>query len=149
MQKLNFKNRKGFTLIEVLCSISVFIILFTLAFNVQLNTLKIKKYNEKMKNYTYIMEYVKNNIIYDIRYEDLMNLSCNGMKYVKLEDALKAENENKDILNLFSDKNPRREYIEINIEKGEALKIDLKLYANIYGTYKGEECEFYKGKFER
>lgn len=153
MQKLNFRSifkiKKGFTLIEVLCSISVFIILFTAAFSIQLNTFKIKKYNGKIKNYTYVIEYIKNNIIYSLGYEELINLSHDGRKYIKLEDALKAENENSNILSVFSSENPGKEYIEVDVEKGEVLKIDLKLKANIYGEYRDEECEFYKGKFER
>ena len=55
--------KKGFTLIEVLCSITVFSILFMTAISIQLNSFKVKKYNKDLYNSILIMEYVKNNII--------------------------------------------------------------------------------------
>ncbi|WP_446899343.1 type II secretion system protein [Clostridium sp. LBM24168] len=145
----NFRAKKGFVLIEILCSISVFAILFNTALHIQLNTYNIKKHNEKVINYTYEMKYIKDSMIYSMGYEDILKLWNSGKKYIGLKNISDYDYEGTDVMNLFSDKNFGSEYIQMEIECGEVLKIHLKLNADIYGTQSLEECEFYKGNFKR
>lgn len=145
----NIKIKKGFALIEVLCSMAIFTILFNSALCMQLNTYSIKKYNEKVRNYTYEMRYIKDSIIYSMSYKDIVELYDSGRKYVELKNISDYDYVGIDPKKLFSENNYGREYIEMEVEKGEVLKVNLKLKADIYGIEKLEECEFYKGNFKR
>ncbi|MBV4418618.1 hypothetical protein KM800_04650 [Clostridium tyrobutyricum] len=147
--KFSIKIKKGFTMIEVLCSICIFIMLFTTAFKIQLNVFKMQKYNKSINDCTYTVESIKNNMIYNLSYDDILKLDSNNMKYIEVNNFLKFNYTSDNILNLFSPIKPKGSYIEINIEKGEILKIKLKSNQNSYGINRVRECEFYKGNFER
>lgn len=136
-------------MIEVLCSISIFIILFTAATQIQLNVFKMKKYNKNINDCTYAVEYIKNNIIYNLSYDDLLNLDSNNMKYIGINSFIQFDYRRDNVLSLFSNIRPKNDYIEIYIERGEILKINLKSNENLYGIHKVRECEFYKGNFKR
>ncbi|WP_125152241.1 pilus assembly FimT family protein [Clostridium rectalis] len=67
------KDEKGFILIEVLCSILVFIAICTISFKVIISAFKLKTYNENLYYYARFLSEVKNCIIYndlDIHKED-------------------------------------------------------------------------------
>lgn len=146
--KSYLKRKNGFTMIEVLCSISMFTILFNSALRVQLDAFKIRKYNERIINYTYDIKYIKDNIIYNMSYEDIIDIWKCKRKYIELKNFSEYDDSSYDPTRLFSDKRPSGEYIEVNVEQGEILKIKLRLDAEVYGIKKSEECEFYKGNFK-
>ncbi|MHC6179432.1 type II secretion system protein [Clostridium sp. JNZ X4-2] len=141
---------KGFTLIEVLCSITVFSLLFMTALLIQLNTVKVKKYNEEVNRYTLIMEYVKNNIISNFSREDVLNLYKTGRIYVNCSEIKFEDIEEMEAGNLFSDVKPIKEpYIVLNVMENNVLKVNLQLYRKTYGKIKVDECEFYKGNYKK
>jgi prepilin-type N-terminal cleavage/methylation domain-containing protein len=145
----NIKKEKGFTLIEVLCSMAIFAILFSLALQIQLDSRNIKRYNHKLKSYTYEFSYIKNSIIYNLSYNDVIKLWDENKRYVNLTDDFIDKSVPKSAKELFLDRNSTKNYIEIEVEKGEILKIYLKMNVNVYGIMKSKECEFYKGNFQR
>lgn len=142
--------KRGFTLIEVLCSIVVFSLLFMAALCIQVSAVKVKNYNQGVNRCTLIMEYVKNNIEYNFSYEDVLNLYEKGRVYLNC-DELKVENMEKiKVYNSFSDVKPEKEpYIILNVTEGEVLKINLQFCRKIYGNIKVDKCEFYKGNYKR
>ncbi|MEY7999436.1 type II secretion system protein [Clostridium sp. Mt-5] len=141
---------KGFTLIEVLCSITVFSLLFMTALFIQLDTVKVKKYNEGVSSCTLIMEYVKNNIIYNFSREDILDLYKNGRIYINCNEIKFEDIEEIEAGNLFSDVKPMKEpYIVLNVMENNVLKINLQLYRKTYGKIKVDECEFYKGNYKK
>lgn len=141
---------KGFTLIEVLCSITVFSLLFMTALSIQLNTVKVKKYNEEVSSCTLIMEHVKNNIIYNFSREDILGLYKTGRIYVNCNEIKFEDIEDIEAGNLFSDMKPVKEpYIVLNVMENNVLKINLQLYRKTYGKIKVDECEFYKGNYKK
>ncbi len=139
---------KGFTLIEVLCSIAVFSLLFMTALYIQINAVKIKNYNEDADRYTLIMEYIKNNVRCNFSYEDILNLHEEGRVYLDCRNLKSEDIEKVKLYGLFSSVKPSREpYIILNIAAGEVLKIDLQFYGKIYGDVKVDKYEFYRGNY--
>lgn len=150
MKILNIRNTNlpagGFTMIEVLVSVSVFMIMFGAALQVQLNCHKIKAYNKKIEKYAYELKYVKDSILYDLSYQDVVSLCNNNKRYIDLNRSLPT---NESVKYVFSNNSAGKNYIEMEVEKSEVLKINLKVCIDFYGVNKVKECEFYKGDFKR
>lgn len=142
--------KKGFTLIEVLCSITIFSILFMTAISIQLNSFKVKKYNKDLYNSILIMEYIKNNIIYNCSYDEIMYLNSMNKRYISCNDLNFHSIKDNNLINLVSDAVPDEEpYVVLSISGAEVLKVNLQFYENIYGSIKVRECEFYKGNYKK
>ena len=144
------KKKKGFTLIEVLCAITLFSTLFITCLRIELDALTLEKYNKSMKKYLIGMEYIKNNMIYNFTYNDLKNLKDQRKYYCLINteelDNFKGENFKK----LFSKSKPENEpYIVMNIDGDKVYKISLKLYVKILNKERIMKCEFYKGKYKK
>lgn len=153
--KLCFKKNKisvkrGFTLIEVLCSITVLSILFMTALSIQLNSVKIKKYNKDLYNSILIMEHIKNDIIYNCSYDEIVYLNNMNKRYISCSGLNFYSIKGNNLLDLVSEAVPDKEpYIVLSISEGEVLKVNLQFYKNIYGRIKVQECEFYKGNYKK
>lgn len=144
------KANKGFTLIEVLCSIAVFSILFTTALTISADSLKLKRYSFRVKQYSAFMEKLKNNMLYNATYEELQTL-IEEEKYYIVEEKIKEENlKDGSVKDLFTSSKPLKEpYVALSVEGDKVLKISLKLYSKDFNREKVWECEFYKGKYKR
>jgi prepilin-type N-terminal cleavage/methylation domain len=148
MYKLN--KRKGFTLIEVLCSITLFSVLFMITLTMELKVLKVEKYNKQINNYSSIMEQIKNTMIYNSTYDEIEKLNLEHKYYMSEENIDFDKLEEKGVINMFVETKPlKNPYLVISIEDGNVLKVNLKLYANIINNTKVMECEFYKGKYKK
>jgi len=148
MYKLN--EKKGFTLIEVLCSITLFSVLFMIILTMQLKVVKIQKYNKQIDNYTLFMEEIKNVMIYNSTYDEIEKLNLENKYYISEENIDFDKLREKGVINMFVETRPLKEpYLVISIEEGKVLKVNLKLYANIINNTKVMECEFYKGKYKK
>ncbi|MDW8799599.1 type II secretion system protein [Clostridium sp. A1-XYC3] len=144
------KTKKGFTIVEVLCSITIFSILFMTSLTIALDSLKLKKYNSKTEQYSMFMEELKNNMIYDTSYEDLKGLHGEGKYYVTEDKIGKGNIKETSIKNMFTSSRPLKEpYLVLRIEEGDVLKVNLKLYIKQFNRLRIMECEFYKGKYKR
>lgn len=147
---LILKKKKGFTLIEVLCAITLFSILFITCLRTQLNAITLEKYNQNMKKYLVCMECIKNNVIYNFSYKDIENLKDQGRCYCSINtddlDILKGENLEK----LFTKSKPEnKSYLVMNIDGDKVFKVNLKLYIEILNKERIMECEFYKGNYKK
>lgn len=148
MWKLNHK--KGFTLIEVLCSITVFSILFMAALSIEINSLKIKKLNSELYSYSLFMEEIKNIMIYNCSYNKLQKLSLENKYYISKENMQIGKIKEKGIEGLFQQVLPsEKPYLVMIVEGDKVLKAKLKLYIKYLNSEKIMECEFYKGKYKR
>ena len=146
----NSNINKGYSLIEVICSITVFSILFITILSIQLNNLKLKKTSNEIHNNTIFMEAAKNNIIYNCSYDEIQKLALENRYYISKENIQEDKIKEKGITNLFAQDKPSEEpYIAIDIEQGKVLKLNLKLYTKIKDNTKVMECEIYKGKYKR
>lgn len=147
---LKLKSNKGFTLIEVLCSLCVFSILFLSALTMQINSYKIEKYYKEFESYCLFEEYVKNNLIYNCTYDEIQQLKAQNRFYIS-NDNIKLNNiENAGFTDMFvSTVQQQKPYAQIDIQGDKVLKINLKLYMQIMNKKEVMECEFYKGKYKK
>ena len=146
---LRLQNKKGFTLVEVLCSLGVFSIVFICMMSFDVTALNMKKDIKTMNNNVIIIEALKNNIIYKMTYEELKQLEVDKRVYINKEyitfDKIKAGG-----ADMFSNQviaaNP---YIKCNFTKNdstiEVFKISLLLYAGGENGILELRCDFYKG----
>ncbi|KAJ53425.1 hypothetical protein CTM_03004 [Clostridium tetanomorphum DSM 665] len=110
-------SKSAFTLIEVLCSISLFSIMLVTSTAIILNSFKLKLYNEELKEYAYFLEGLKNVILYDLDDDDFLYLNNKSKVFIN-ENNMKLEKLKKGNLKNTLDENISGEiYTCINIKK--------------------------------
>ena len=148
MSKL--RTKKGFTLIEVLCSLSIFYIMFTAALTTQCSSINIRKNNSNLKSYCLFFEALRNNMEYNASYDEILQLKSDGKFYVSLEkmdiDTIKDSN----LTNIFSNIMPSTQpYAQVSINGGDILKVNISLFYKLFNSEQNLQCTFYKGKYKR
>lgn len=147
---------KGFTLIEVICSLSIFSILFIYLSNFQFRNINLIKYNNEING---ILEYVRaleNNIIYKYEFEEIEEM-CNeplingtANKFYINKDEINLEvlkrDRFRDIVTKVHISDP---YIELQLShSGEnVIKIFLICHTDPYIKGKVIETSIYKGDY--
>lgn len=148
MLKLN--SKKGFALIEVLCSITLFAVLFMIVLTMEISVLKVQRYTKQLNSYSLFMEELKNTMIYNSTYDQIEKLNLEHRYYISEENIDISKLRELGPINMFVKTKPlKAPYLEINIEDGKVLKVDLKLYAKFINSTKVMESEFYKGHYKR
>jgi prepilin-type N-terminal cleavage/methylation domain-containing protein len=140
--------RKGFTLIEVLCSLAIFSIIFICIISCELSALNMKKSIKAMNANVLIMETLKNNIIYSMTYSELVMLKDNKSFYVH-KDNLSLDKFKGKLVNTFTVNKPIVEpYIELSFLQCEYEVYHLKIALHSKETNDRFklQCDFYKGK---
>ncbi len=124
----NLKDKKGFIMIEMLCALSIFIMLLSGALVASKNASKIKcEYREREK-YIGLLQGVKNEVMYNFTYEDLKNLKEENKLYIHKEEMNWDFHQNKDTKILFTNIVPQKEpYLEMRITETEIFKVNLIL----------------------
>lgn len=145
---LKSKTKKGFTLIEVMVGIAIFSILFSATMTLQLGYMRLKLHNEKMNNYRFYIETVRNRMLYDISYNKICELRNSSKIYINKNHINLESLRNEDIMSIFDPSvESEKLYIKADIEGGEVLKIELKLNTLVLGKMEAITCEFYKGAY--
>jgi prepilin-type N-terminal cleavage/methylation domain-containing protein len=139
---------KAFTIIEVLCSISIFSLLFLFLVSMELGKLKIAKYNEKLRDNIYIIEILKNRILVNEDFNTLNSLNKDTLYYIENADmkgeVIKTINFN----NLsMTNSSLQGSYISIKISGNSVLMIELNLHYISFGKENVIKCSFYKGNY--
>lgn len=143
-------KKKGFTLIEVLSSITLFAVLFMIILSMQLSVSRLERYNKQLTNYSVFMEELKNVMMYNSTYNEIMKLNLEHRYYISKENIDFEKVREKGFTKLFVETKPLEEpYLALNVEEGKVLKINLKLYTRFINNTKIMECEFYKGKYKK
>lgn len=143
MWKSNKKD--AFTIIEVLCGISIFSILLLFAVGLKVNEMKIEKANYETVKCTYFLDSLKKEIALNATKEDIKSLINNKKIYIS-----KAQIEDDDSIiklnSVFSENAPsNKPYIILSSEEyGEGLKIVLNMYMKFYGEEKVYSCTLEK-----
>lgn len=148
-------SKKGFTLVEVLCSLAVFSIIFICAMSFDVASLNMEKDIRTMNNNVLIMETLKNNIIYAMTYEELVELETDKKNFVNKKDIIVDQNEivRKDaFLVQEPTKNP---YVKLTFSKPgpepvpksipKVYKVNISLYSGKPKNSLELQCNFYKG----
>lgn len=137
-------NKRGFTLIEVLCAVSIFSIFTTFSLNIFNKSIKIKKYNSYYKESIYFIEAVKNTLIYNSSLEEINKIKGKGPIVIAEEDMNIDNVKNKDFLNNKGNSKVNYPYIILNIEEREDdFLVNIKNYFNIN---KKISMDFYREK---
>lgn len=148
MSKLT--SKKGFTLIEVLCSLGVFSIIFTCMMSYELASINMKKDVKILNNNVLIMETLKNNIIYSMTYEELSKLQNDNKLFINSEN-ITFDRIRTPVVDLFSNTMPiNKSYIKLSFIKSElkVYSLNLSLYTGIPNSALVLQCNFYKGCHE-
>lgn len=140
-------SKKGFTMIEVLCSLGIFSIIFICMISFEVTSLNIKKDIKNINNYVTIMECLKNNIIYSMSFEGLEQLQKNNSVFVNKENMTLNKIQT-GVMEVFSEEAILTDaYIQLNF-----LKCEFKVYTLSLSLHDGRsedtielQCNFYKG----
>lgn len=139
-------NKKGFTLIEALCSVSLFSILLLFAVEIKINAIRLNKINYETIKYTYFLDTLKKELVSNTSEEQIIDLESKGEVYVTKE---KIENEDSivDVSSIFSAVNDENKfpYVILHSQKeNDNFKVVLTMHVGFYGKEKIYTCTFVK-----
>lgn len=144
---LKSMSKRGFTLVEVLCSLGVFSIIFICMMSYEVTSLNMKRSIKSMNDNVLIMEAVKNNIIYSMTYEELVELKKDNRIFINKENMTLNKIQGT-VKNVFS----RQAYVENPYIELSFLKCEFKVYSLRLSLHEENEnhnielqCNFYKG----
>ncbi len=143
---LILNKKSGFTLVEVMCSIAVFSIIFISAFTIKLCTKKVKNYNNILTKYTYYCSEIKNDLLVNASREDIVKLIKSNKKYINLSTINENDFKNENVINLFTDfVNQDDTYAEINAIDDVLQHIFVKVSFSFLDKKIIYNFDFYKG----
>jgi hypothetical protein len=147
---LRSSTKKGFMLIEVLCSLSLFYIMFTAALTTECSSINIRKNNADLKSYCIFFEALRDNMEYNASYDEISQLKSEEKLYIDSEkinlDSIKNSNLNTLFSNTVPDKEP---YVKVSISEGDVLKVNISLCCKIFNSEQNLDCTFHKGRYKR
>lgn len=139
-------SNQAFTLIELMCSIALFSLMSITAASVITCSCKLKLYNENLRNYTYFVEGLKNNIAYNLKAEELCYIKENGKKFIHKENINIENLKGKNLKEILCANVPKQEpYIQIDVEKIE----DKNKYYSISIFLKMSDSNNIRCKFDK
>lgn len=144
-QPMYKSNKRGFSIIEVLCSMCILSITIAINTSMIVNSLRIKVYNDNLQKYSYFTEVLKNNLVYNLEFERFRSLE-NKKLYIN-ENDFKIDILKRNRLNEIIKLSPpnTKAYIELMLnEEEEKNIISIKLYypqekINIRTAWKGKK----------
>lgn len=148
-------SKKGYTLIEIVCSLTILAILLLAAMITELYYFSLKRYNQNLLQCTCYLEALKSNLRDQYSYADINSLQAARNYYVPKEninmDELKETNFISDLLVQppLEVEVLEKPYVEIRKEIGEGRCINIKLTAYIQNKSGTEtlKIEFLKGDY--
>lgn len=144
---LKSNSKKGFSLVEQLCAMSILAILSISIISIQLNNLRLKEYNKEILAYSSILEALKQEILHNYSYDNVREIYGLNKRFLT-KDRLNIDTiKNNSINQIFSESYDNTEtYLVFSITEGEVLKIHMEIHVKL----KKEEiieCEFIKGNY--
>lgn len=148
-------SKKGYTLIEVVCALTILSILLLAAMITELYYFSLKRYNQNLVQCTCYLEALKSNLRNQCSYADINSLQAGRSYYVLKEnmdmDELKKTGFIGDLLVQppLEDEVLEKPYVEIRKDIGEGRCINIKLTAYIQNKsgVKTLQVEFLKGDY--
>lgn len=146
---LKLRSDKGFTLVEVICSLGIFSIIFISVMSYDITSSKMKNTIKTTNDNVFIMETIKNNIIYSITFEELEVLKTDNRVFINSENMtlLKIK---QSIMNVFSeDALSGSPYVKLDFLSHElnVYSLRLSLYDDTQSSTPSLQCNFYKGNY--
>jgi len=143
------KIKPAFTLIEVICSIAIFSLLFTSALTIELNAIRLRRYNCKLYQHSILMETVKNNLIGNSSYDELKSLYNNNKFYINKEFLSNNKLKALKIVDVTSEALASNElYVKLNITDGAVIKVNIEFHGYINNKENIINTAIYKGNYQ-
>jgi len=143
-------SKKGFTLVEVLCSLGVFSIIFIFMMSFDVTSMNIRKNIITINNDVAIIETLKNNIIYSMTFAELQQLIAEDRTFISSENMTVNKIQTK-VMDVFSKQvSNAAPYIKLSYLKYEfnVYSLRLCLYAGGVNNIIELQCDFYRGCHE-
>lgn len=146
MQRLN--KKKGFSVVEVLCAISVMSILSLFIINIQLNNLRLRNYSKEKVKYIAVLEAVKQEILYNSTYEELIVQNNQHKNYIDKDKLSLSSLKTLNLDQIFSEScNINNTYIKLNLTTGEVISLELELHLKFNQSEEIIKTSFSKGDY--
>jgi prepilin-type N-terminal cleavage/methylation domain-containing protein len=145
---LRLNKKSGMSLVEIMCAISVMSILSLCIVTFQLNNLRLSNYNKDRLMYVTALEAIKEEIISNATYNDVLSLSSQNKIYISKDKLNISSIKSLALEQIFNDRctNPDT-YIRLNVTPGEILNIELELHLKLRHAEEVIKCLFYKGNY--
>ena len=143
-------SKTGFTLVEVLCSLGVFSIIFVCMMSFDGASLKMQNDVRNINNNVLVMEAIKNKILYSMTFNELEQLTGSNGIYINKEN-MNFDKSKTDIRDVFTKSIPNQTpYIKLSLIKDQLNVYKLNLLLNTGKVKVADElqCNFYKGDHE-
>ncbi|MGK0466252.1 type IV pilus modification PilV family protein [Clostridium sp.] len=146
---LKLRSDKGFTLVEVICSLGIFSILFISVMSYDITSSKIKNTIKDTNNNVFILETIKNNMIYAMTFQELEVLKRNDRVFIN-SGNMTLPKIKQSTMNVFSeDALTEKPYVKLDFLKYElnVYTLRLALYDDNQSDIPSLQCNFYKGNY--
>ncbi len=143
-------NTKGFTLVEVMVSLSIFTLLSFFSFSMMFSSLRLAQSNERQSENLAALEALKCIMTYNFSYEEVMELKNDNRIYLDLQDFPYEYFKDQRLKEAFSSQMPDSgEYISLDIKEGSVLVVNLSMHYKFNNREEICKTEFYKGYYSR
>lgn len=142
------KHKKGYVLIEVMCSLILISLLINSMLIILKNSAKLHTDNKDRLKYINFMDALSKEVEWNLSYDDIINLKDSHRLYIDKShmDVELLKHISKE--ELFSDIIPtERPYIEVSVTSGDILNINMNLYYNAFSEQKNMNISCYKGRY--
>lgn len=144
MQRLKSK-KLGFTIIEVMCALSIFTLMFMTAISIRLSAIKMKVYNDSMEKYTECVSEVRSEILSNTSNEEISSMIEAGEIYIDKDSIENEAIKRSKITEIISTTVPEKKpYMKISLSSGKLVEVNLNMYVIISGREESINCKFYK-----
>lgn len=144
---LKSNKKKGFSLLEQLCAMSIFSIMSISIITIQLNNLRLREYNKEILEYSSVLEALKQEILNNYSYDYIKDIYSSNKRYVNKNMLNISSIRNNNLNQIFDESYDNSiTYLVLEMAEGEALKIHLEIHVKL----NKEEiiiCEFNKGNY--
>lgn len=146
----NLRTENGFTLIEVLISLSLFAMLFCGALTIKLSELKLERSNNYYGGSFAYFEGLKGVASKNLSYNDISYLRNSSKIYVSKDNMDYELLKGDEVSSIFTEIKPEEyPYIAFDIQGEEVLNVTMVLHSRIYDKEEVFTTRFYKGRYKR
>ena len=140
-------KNKAFTIIEVLCAMGIFILLFLFIVTVNLNIKKIEYNKENSFRYTSFLEAFKYKIVANTAFQEVSALKGNTL-YIKGENLYLENLKGTSIVGLVQINEPlKAPYIKLDFVGTDVIKTNIELHYTEFKQNLIKKMLFYKGNY--
>jgi prepilin-type N-terminal cleavage/methylation domain-containing protein len=146
MLRLNRKH--GFTMIEMLCAISLFSFLSLFILSVQLNNLRLKEEGRQKLNYISVVEAIKTELLNNATYNDIVSSYNQNKRYINSSKLSVSTIKNLGLINILDTlEDSRNPYAKLNITNGEVLTVEIELHYKLGSNNEVIRTTMLKGNY--